>query len=150
MRASHLGAIACAAVLATGWVRLAHGYEAVVMPTTHYHYDIGLAAIEEKDYARAIENLRLVLVDQPRNADALDWLGFAYAQSGERERALAHYRAALKADPRHQRAHQHLGEAHLAAGDKARARESLAALKRLCRVPCEALLALEQALAAAH
>ena len=130
-------------------VRLAHGYEAIRTPTTHYHYDIGVAALQESEFARAIDNLKLVIKDEPRNADAHDWLGFAYARSGDRALAAKHFHEALKLDPKHLRAHLHLGELQLAGGDRKRAAETLAALRRLCK-PCEETVELERALGASR
>ena len=127
----------------------AHGYEAIRTPTTHYHYDVGVAAIHESEFARAIDNLKLVLKDEPRNADAHDWLGFAYLRTGERALATKHLGEALRLEPRHLRAHLHLGEAHLAAGDAKRAGDTLAALRKLCK-PCEETVELERALEAAR
>jgi Flp pilus assembly protein TadD len=127
-----------------------HAYEAIRIPTTHYHYDVGVAAIEENEFARAVENLRLVVADEPKNADAHAWLGFAYAKLGQQDLALRHLRDAVRLDPRHVRAHRDLGEAYLAAGDKARARETLAALRRLCKPPCAETAELERALGAAR
>jgi Flp pilus assembly protein TadD len=124
----------------------ARGYEAIRTPTTHYHYDIGVAAIQESEFARAIDNLKLVIRDEPRNADAHDWLGFAYARSGNPALATRHIGEALKLDPKHLRAHLHLGELQMAAGDRKRAAETLDALRRLCK-PCEETVELERALA---
>jgi Flp pilus assembly protein TadD len=145
-----IGRAALAFAAAVALASPACGYERIVVPTTHYHYDVGVAAIEEKDYARAIDNLRLVVKDEPRNADAHDWLGYAYAQIGDRDRSQRHYREALKLDPRHRRAHLHLGEAQLVHGDKEGARRTLDALRRLCRTPCDESIALERAIGAAR
>lgn len=133
-------AVACACA-ATAW-----SYEAIRTPTTHYHYDVALAALEEKDFARAIENLKLVLGDEPRNADAHDWLGYAYGAAGQPKLAMSHVHQALQLDPAHRRARQHLGELQLASGDVKRARDTLAALQKLCAAPCDEAIALQRAL----
>jgi Flp pilus assembly protein TadD len=133
-------------VIACACMSASTAYEAVRTPTTHYHYDVALAALDEKDYARVIDNLKLVVRDEPRNADAHDWLGFAYGAAGNPKLAMTHVSQAVKLDPSHRRARQHLGELQLAAGDAKRARETLAGLQKLCNSPCEEAIALQRAL----
>lgn len=111
-------------------------YNAIDNPTTHYHYDRGLEAIDAALWPLAVENLVLVIKDEPRNADAHDWLGHAYAQLGRRELALRHLAQALKLDPRHVGANAHLGTLHAVAGDKAKARHHLGVLARECGKQC--------------
>jgi Flp pilus assembly protein TadD len=142
MRAS----VAAALAVALAWTTSVAAYEAIRTPTTHYHYDVALAALEEQAYERAIDNLKLVVRDEPRNADAHDWLGHAYAALAQRDLARRHLREAIRLDPRHARAHRHLGELQLAENDVKRARETLAALRRLCGGSCEDAVALERAL----
>ena len=123
-------------------------YEAIRIPTTHYHYDVGIAAIEDNEFARAIDNLKLVVKDEPRNADAHDWLGHAYAKTAQHALAVKHLREAIRVEPRHVRAHQHLGEAYALAGDSTRARETLNALRRICKPPCAEATELERVIGA--
>lgn len=138
--------LAPALVVALAWATTVAAYEAIRTPTTHYHYDVALAALEEQAYARAIDNLKLVVRDEPRNADAHDWLGHAYAALAQRDLARRHLREALRLDPRHARAHLHLGELQLAENDVKRARETLARLRGVCGGACEEVLSLERAL----
>ena len=44
---------------------------------------------------------------------------------------------ALTFNPRHRAAHQHRGEAYLTIGNLAAAEEHLAALERICLIPCD-------------
>jgi tetratricopeptide (TPR) repeat protein len=61
--------------------------------------------------------------------------------------AFQYYRQALALNPRHRGAHRHLGEAYLAIGNLAGAEQHLAALERICLIPCEEYDALKAALA---
>jgi hypothetical protein len=51
-------------------------------------------------------------------------------------------------NPRQRGAHEHLGEAYLVQGDLAKAEEHLAALERICLIPCEEHDELKRAIAA--
>src|SRR3981189_1621487 len=51
--------------------------------------------------------------------------------------AMRHYQQALRLNPRHRSAHEHLGEAYLVQRDLTKAEEHLAALKRICLIPCD-------------
>ena len=50
---------------------------------------------------------------------------------------MRHYKQALKLNPRHRSAHEHLGEAYLLKSDLDKAEEQLAALERICLIPCD-------------
>jgi hypothetical protein len=52
---------------------------------------------------------------------------------------MGHYQRALMFNPRHRSAHQHLGELYLVLNEPAKAAEHLAALERICLIPCEEL-----------
>jgi hypothetical protein len=58
--------------------------------------------------------------------------------------AFAHYKRALELNPRHRGAHEYVGEAYLLVGALAKAEEHLAALQRICLLPCEELADLER------
>jgi tetratricopeptide (TPR) repeat protein len=60
--------------------------------------------------------------------------------------AFEHYRLALTLNPRQRNAHEHLGEAYLVVGNLAKAQEHLAALERICLVPCEQYDGLKKAI----
>jgi DNA-binding SARP family transcriptional activator len=53
--------------------------------------------------------------------------------------AFKHYQRALQLDPRHRGAHEYIGEAYLMVNDPAKAEEHLAALEKICLLPCEEL-----------
>jgi Flp pilus assembly protein TadD len=110
--------------------------------------EAGKAAIRAQNWKGAIDSFGKVAARDPRNADAQNWLGFAYRKSGNLDLAFNHYHEALKLDPRHRGAHEYIGEAYLMKGDPAKAKEHLAALDRLCFFGCEEYDDLKKAIAA--
>lgn len=103
--------------------------------------------IEEGRYERAIGVLEGVVAEDPDNADAYNWLGYAHRNIGEYEQAVEHYERALEIDPEHLGALEYLGEAYLAMDDLGGAEAMLARLDSACWFGCEEYDELEQAIA---
>lgn len=99
-------------------------------------YAQAVEKVKAKDYARAIPLLRDVVAQEPRNADALNYLGYSYRESGDLEKALENYRKALAVDPNHKGANEYLGELYVRLGDLPNAEAQLAKLDRLCTFGC--------------
>jgi tetratricopeptide (TPR) repeat protein len=99
--------------------------------------------IKGEQYEEAIPLLQSVVADNPRDADAWNYLGFASRKLGKNEEALGYYQKALAIDPKHKGAHEYLGELHLQMKNLAKAGEELTALKGLCPAGCEELEDLE-------
>jgi len=97
----------------------------------------GKRAIESKDWSAAIKSLSSAALRDTRNADIQNYLGYAYRKSGDMDSAFTHYDRALQLNPRHRGAHEYVGEAYLLVGNLSKAEEHLAALQRICLVPCE-------------
>ena len=95
------------------------------------------AAIENKNWDRAIDILNGVIVHDMENADAYNLLGYSERNRGNLETAFKHYQRALSIDPEHRGAHEYIGEAYLMVGNLARAEDHLAKLDKLCWLPCE-------------
>lgn len=112
------------------------------------HYAAGKAAIERMDWARAVEQLQQAARRDPDSADVQNYLGFSYRKLGQLDRALSHYKRSLALNPRHRGAHEYIGEAYLLLDDLPRADEHLAALRRICLLPCEELADLEASVTA--
>jgi Flp pilus assembly protein TadD len=110
--------------------------------------EAGKAAIRGKDWNAAIVAFGKVAVKDPKDANAQNWLGYAYRMSGKLDLAFKHYGEALRLDPRHRGAHEYIGEAYLMKGDLAKAKEHLAQLDRLCFFGCEELSELKKSIAA--
>jgi len=100
-------------------------------------YAGGKKAVETKDWSSAIRLLSSAALRNTRNADIQNYLGYAYRNSGQFDLAFKHYERALKLNPRHRGAHEYIGEAYLIVNNLARAQEHLAALQKICLLPCE-------------
>jgi tetratricopeptide (TPR) repeat protein len=107
----------------------------------------GKRAIGAGDWEAAIKALTNAGLRDARNADIQNYLGYAYRRLRKFGPAMRHYQLALTLNPRHRSAHEHLGEASLAQGDLARAKEHLAALQRICLIPCNEYNDLERVIA---
>ena len=106
----------------------------------------GKAAIEAKEWKAAIVRLSSAALRDTRNADIQNYLGYAHRQLGEMDAAFRHYERSLKLDPRHRGAHEYVGEAWLKVGNLQKAEEHLAALRKICLIPCEETDDLQQAI----
>ncbi len=100
-------------------------------------YAGGKKAVETKDWSGAIRLLSSAALRDTRNADIQNYLGYAYRNSGQFDLAFKHYERALKLNPRHRGAHEYIGEAYLIVNNLPRAEEHLAALQKICLLPCE-------------
>ena len=100
-------------------------------------YAAGKAAIEAKNWDAAIRSLSSAALRDTRNADIQNYLGYAYRHTGQLALAFKHYQRALDLNPRHRGAHEYAGEAYLIVNNLAKAEEHLAALEKICLIPCE-------------
>jgi Flp pilus assembly protein TadD len=110
-------------------------------------YAAGKVALERKDWREAARRFGQAALRDPDNADLQNYLGYSYRNLGQLDAAFQHYRRALALNPRHRGAHEYAGEAYLMVGDLARAEEHLAALRKICLLPCEELGDLERQIA---
>ena len=110
-------------------------------------YAAGKAAIAAKNWNAAIKSLSSAALRDTRNADIQNSLGYAYRQSGQLQLAFTHYQRALQLNPRHRGAHEYMGEAYLMTNNLTKAEEHLAALQRICLIPCEEYEDLKKAVA---
>jgi Flp pilus assembly protein TadD len=92
----------------------------------------GLQAIEKTDYKNAVKHLRVVAKGQPQNADAQNYLGYAYRKNGDSKNALKYYQKALQLSPNHPGANEYLGELYLEMKDVPKAEARLAVLGACC------------------
>jgi len=100
-------------------------------------YAAGKKAIEAKQWNEAIAALSSAALRDTRNADIQNYLGYAYRNAGQLEAAFRYYERALALSPRHRGAHEYVGEAYLIVNNLTKAEEHLAALGRICLIPCE-------------
>ena len=111
-------------------------------------YAAGKKAIEEKQWAEAIDRLGKALVRDPENPDLENWIGYSNRKLARYDLAFKHYKRAIELDPRHRGAHEYIGETYLLVGDVASAEKHLAALREICLLPCEELDDLDRAIKA--
>jgi Flp pilus assembly protein TadD len=110
-------------------------------------YATGRGAIKARDWPTAIRTLSSAALRDTRNADIQNYLGYAYRHTGQLDLALKHYQRALQLSPRHRGAHEYIGEAYLMLNDLPKAEEHLAALEKICLIPCEEYDDLKKAIA---
>jgi tetratricopeptide (TPR) repeat protein len=111
-------------------------------------FKAGKKALGAEDWNRAIAIFELAALRDPLNADIQNYIGYAYRRLRQLGPAIGHYQQALMLNPRHRSAHEHLGEAYLVLGESAKAEQLLAALERLCLIPCEEYDDLKRAVSA--
>lgn len=99
-------------------------------------YELGVKAVQARDFQRALALLEKVVQVEPRNADAWNYIGFSQRQLRHFDQSLAAYQKALALSPNHRGALEYLGELYLDLGDLAKAREQLAKLQSLCPTGC--------------
>ncbi len=99
-------------------------------------YDLGVKAVKAGDYARALSLLQKVVVADPGDADAWNYIGFSHRKLNRFDQALDAYRKALAIKPDHRGANEYLGELYLQTGNPAKAREHLAILNSACFFGC--------------
>jgi len=105
--------------------------------------------IAKSDWAGAIKLLRQIVVQQPRNADALNLLGYSLRQAGQMAEAESWYLKALRLKPNHLGANEYLGELYVMTGHVDKAKVRLAAIAKICgNTTCEEYKDLAKAIAA--
>ncbi|MBA4330131.1 MAG: hypothetical protein C0428_18040 [Polaromonas sp.] len=108
------------------------------------------AAIARKDWAAAQSGLQKALAGSPQNADYHNLYAYSIRKGSNPDMALVfkHYGEALRINPKHRGAHEYVGEAYLMVNDLPKAKQHLAALDKLCFLPCEEHSDLKKAIAA--
>lgn len=108
------------------------------------------AAFAKKDWAAAQNGLQQALAASPQNADYHNLYAYSIRKGPSPDMALVfkHYGEALRLNPKHRGAHEYVGEAYLMVNDATKARQHLAALDKLCFLPCEEYSDLKKAIAA--
>ncbi|WP_421956204.1 tetratricopeptide repeat protein [Polaromonas sp.] len=110
-------------------------------------FAIGKKAIDTKNWTQAVSSFSKVVTQNPKNADAYNYLGYANRWLGKYDEAFAAYDKALALDPRHKGALEYSGIAYLKTNQKPRAEAQLARLQAICAT-CEETRDLAKAVAA--
>ena len=96
------------------------------------------ARIDASDWKGATGILEKAVARDPGNADYHNLLAYAIRKgpSPNMDLVFKHYGEALRINPKHRDAHEYIGEAYLVVGNVGKAKEHLAALDKLCFLPC--------------
>lgn len=116
-------------------------------PSAHQLFKTGQKAIYAQQWDRGIRFMERVIAKQPKNADAHNYLGFAYRKKGDIKRAASFYKVALRLSPNHKGALEYQGEMFLKLGQLAAAQHNQAKLQKLCLSGCKELKELTRAIA---
>ena len=109
--------------------------------------DAAQKKIDTGDYRGAMPILTEIIKADPRNADALNLMGFSLRKTGQTDLALQYYNSALTLMPRHLGANEYLGELYVELGQIDKAKERLAVLQAACGSDCEQTRDLSEAIA---
>ncbi len=107
------------------------------------------AAVTRKDWAAAQAVLEPYTVNNPRNADGFNLLGYSLRNQKKYDESLVAYKQALTLDPQHRGAHEYIGMAYIQMGQLDKAKEHLASLYKICTFSCEEYQDLKKAIAEA-
>jgi len=88
------------------------------------------------DFRGAIPMLSAIVKREPRNADALNLMGYSLRKTGKFKLALQYYNAALAIAPQNLGANEYLGELYVQMRQPAKARHQLAILTAACGADC--------------
>ena len=87
-----------------------------------------------------------VIAAQPKNADALNELGYAYREIDQFDKALVFYEKALAIKPDHIGALNYLGMLYVETGETVKAKALLARIDDACFFTCDEFTSLEKAI----
>lgn len=88
-------------------------------------------------FEAALVPLALETMQNPKNADAWNYTGFALRKSGRYDESMTAYDKALAIDPEHEGALEYQGELFLTLKQPDKAKENLAKLKQQCSFNCK-------------
>ena len=117
-------------------------------PATQSGFAEAKAAVDAGHYPEALKLLASVIKAEPRNADALNLMGYSNRKMNRLSEAARYYDAALKANPKHLGALEYQGEMFVETGAYDKARMNLNMLAALWGT-CEEFMDLQTALMAA-
>lgn len=111
-------------------------------------YRAGKDAVEAKQWAVAADHFRRATLQDPKNADAWNMLGYSSRWAGKYPDAFDAYGRALALEPFHRGANSYLGVAYVRTNDLTKARAQLAKLESICgNKDCDEYKLLDKAIA---
>ena len=150
MKTASIAPLVLLAALCASGAALAAGSGGAADASADPAIEAAQAAIARKDWRAAQATLQKALASNAQNPDYHNLYAYALRKgpSPNMDQVFSHYSEALRIDPRHRGAHEYIGEAYLMVDNPAKAREHLAALDKLCRLPCEEYTDLKKSVAA--
>ena len=110
-------------------------------------YVAGKKAVEEKQWTIAADYFRRATLQDPKNADAWNMLGYSSRWAGKYPDAFDAYGRALALERFHRGANSYLGVAYVRTNDLVKARAQLAKLESICgNKDCDEYKALDKAI----
>lgn len=111
-------------------------------------YAAGKQAVEQKLWLQAAESFRRATLQDPKNADAWNMLGYSSRWAGNYPDAFNAYGRALALEPFHRGANSYLGVAYVKTNDLVKARAQLAKVESICgNKDCDEYKLLDKAIA---
>ncbi len=111
-------------------------------------YQAGKAAVEAKQWTVAADHFRRATLQDPKNADAWNMLGYSSRWAGKYPDAFDAYARALALEPLHRGANSYLGVAYVRTNDLVKARAQLAKVESICgSKDCDEYKLLDKAIA---
>ena len=110
-------------------------------------FNDGKSAVYSGRFETAIQILKKVISDEPRNADAHNYLGYSYRKLGKLDLAASSYFKVFAINPDHKGALEYQGELFLKQGNLSAAKLNLEKLAKLCSSNCKEYAELKRAIA---
>ena len=144
MNTNALNRLLTSAVLA---LSLTHAFGADSTPKADDTLAAARAQIATKNWDGAIAELKRV--NDTASADWNNLMGFSLRKAGTPDLSASEkfYDEALRIDPKHRGTLEYSGELYLIKGDLPMAEQRLAALDKICRLPCSEYTDLKKAIA---
>jgi Flp pilus assembly protein TadD len=131
-------------------VALSHAADTEVSPAKNAasaDYVAGQKAVEAKQWSTAADHFRRATLQDPKNADAWNMLGYSSRWAGKYPEAFDAYGRALALEPHHRGANSYLGVAYVRTDNLVKAKEQLAKLDGICGKDCDEYKLLAKAIA---
>ena len=106
-------------------------------PPVPREYRLAVKAVKIDDYTKTIGLLQTVVDEDPKNANAWNYMGYSLRHLKQYNDALAAYEKALQIKPRHRGALEYLGELYLQIGQLEEAKLQLNILDKACFFSCK-------------
>ena len=122
--------------------------DTVVSEKVSAEFKQGLEAVRAGNYSTALPLLEKAVAENPKNANAWNYIGYSNRKLKRFDKAMTAYQKALALEPNHRAANEYIGELYLQTGKLAQAKARLKVLDAACFFGCEEYDELKAAIAA--